>query len=223
MATQAKEVVERKAVLKEGELLKKSSVLKKWRARFVVLSQEMLCIFRKEEDESKGRTALDRIFVMDITSLDNYESKKMKNCFIVLADGRSHIFSCPSDGDRRMWKRMIKLAQDSERKDEANNPVRIKSIKLSAGLKRIRIRRKKGQGLGCTIKNVGGVIFVNRILEDGPVSTTGVLRPGKFIIISFLSENFNTKLSILKYIFISFRSRLLLMPCLDLNSIRLVY
>lgn len=166
-------------ILKEGELFKKSSVLKKWRARFVVLNREMLCIFRKEEDESNGRTAQNRIFVMDITLLDDYDSKKMKNCFIVLADGRSHIFSCPSDTDRSMWKRMIEVAQESERREEANNPVRIKSIKLTGALKRLMIHRKKGQGLGCTIKNVGGVIFVNRILEEGPVSKTGVLRPGK--------------------------------------------
>ena len=180
MAAKEKETKERKAILKEGELFKKSSVLKKWRARFLVLSQEMLCVFKKEEDESKGRTAQDRIFVVDITSLENYESKKKKNCFLVLADGRSHVFSCPSDVDRDLWIRMIKLAQEGERKEEASNPVRMKSIKLTAGLKRLTIHRRKGQGLGCTIKNVGGVIFVNRILEEGPVSTSGVLRPGKF-------------------------------------------
>lgn len=34
------------------------------------------------------------------------------------------------------------------------------------------------KGIGCTIKSAAGHIFVNRIIEDGPIAHTGVLRPG---------------------------------------------
>ncbi len=34
------------------------------------------------------------------------------------------------------------------------------------------------KGIGCTIKNAAGHILVNRIIEDGPIAITGVLRPG---------------------------------------------
>ncbi|KAK3697755.1 hypothetical protein QZH41_010312 [Actinostola sp. cb2023] len=51
-------------------------------------------------------------------------------------------------------------------------------MKLTGGLQRVTIERKKGSGLGCTIKSIGGIIFVNRILEHGTVSSSGALRPG---------------------------------------------
>ncbi len=35
------------------------------------------------------------------------------------------------------------------------------------------------KGIGCTIKNAAGHILVNRIIEDGPIALTGVLRPGE--------------------------------------------
>ena len=35
------------------------------------------------------------------------------------------------------------------------------------------------KGIGCTIKNAAGHILVHRIIEDGPIALTGVLRPGE--------------------------------------------
>ena len=35
------------------------------------------------------------------------------------------------------------------------------------------------KGIGCTIKSAGGHIFVNSIVEGGPIFFTGVLRPGE--------------------------------------------
>ena len=34
------------------------------------------------------------------------------------------------------------------------------------------------KGIGCTIKSAAGHVLVNRIIEDGPIAQTGVLRPG---------------------------------------------
>ena len=36
------------------------------------------------------------------------------------------------------------------------------------------------KGIGCTVKNAAGHIFVNKIIEDGPISETGILRPGQY-------------------------------------------
>ena len=49
---------------------------------------------------------------------------------------------------------------------------------ISLGIKRITLFKDPTKGIGCTIKNAAGHIFVNRILEDGPIAETGVLRPG---------------------------------------------
>ncbi len=49
---------------------------------------------------------------------------------------------------------------------------------LAPGLKRITLVKDPDKGIGCTIKNAAGHILVNRILEDGPIAITGVLRPG---------------------------------------------
>lgn len=120
---------------------------------------------------------------MDIESIEKFESKKKKHCFNLIVEGKPFFsFSCSSELDREMWMRSVQTAKENELNEEENDPVRRKSTKLTGGLKRITIQREKGQGLGCTIKNVGGVILVNRILEDGPVSTSGILRPGDQIL-----------------------------------------
>ena len=183
MAEQA-DMKSRRRVIKEGFLQKKTSLLKQWRSRFVVLNRQLLCIFKKEDDEKRGRTADGRIFLMDIEKIDKFETKKRKHCFNLIVEGKPFFsFSCSSEIDRTTWVLAIQAAKENELKAEETDPVRRKSTKLTGGLKRITIPREKGQGLGCTIKNVGGVIFVNRILEDGPVSTSGILRPG--IVCSF--------------------------------------
>lgn len=46
------------------------------------------------------------------------------------------------------------------------------------GVKRVTLVKDQDKGIGCTIKNAAGHILVNRIIEDGPIAQTGVLRPG---------------------------------------------
>ena len=168
-----------KQVMKEGIVQKKSSLLKQWRHRFLVLNPETLCVFKKEEDNKKGRTAKERIFLMDITSLEKTSTKKKKFCLTLIADGRRYVFNCASEIDRELWIRATKNAQNEHQHLEENDPIRRKSMKLTGGLQRVTIERKKGSGLGCTIKSIGGIIFVNRILEHGTVSSSGALRPGE--------------------------------------------
>ena len=47
------------------------------------------------------------------------------------------------------------------------------------GLRRVTLIKDPQKGIGCTIKNAAGHIVVYRILEDGPIAETGILRPGK--------------------------------------------
>ena len=47
------------------------------------------------------------------------------------------------------------------------------------GLKRVTLIKDPTKGIGCTIKAAAGHILVNRIIEDGPIAHTGVLRPGR--------------------------------------------
>ena len=47
------------------------------------------------------------------------------------------------------------------------------------GLKRVTLTKDAVKGIGCTIKSAAGHIFVNAIIEDGPIAFTGVLRPGE--------------------------------------------
>ncbi len=53
---------------------------------------------------------------------------------------------------------------------------------VATGLKRVTVMKDPVKGIGCTIKNAAGHIFVNRIIEDGPIAHTGVLRPGLCIV-----------------------------------------
>lgn len=177
----------RKHILNEGELRKKGGIFKRWRPRFVVLNEEALSIFNRKDDESKGRAPKHSLPVTDISSIENHESKKRLHCFHFNVENRSYIFCCPTELARDLWVRMIREAKEKRKEPQEQTASTSSSIptvtskQLNPGLKEIRIERQKGQGLGCTIKSVGGVISVNRILEDGPVSTTGVLRPGEFL------------------------------------------
>ena len=49
---------------------------------------------------------------------------------------------------------------------------------IPAGLKRVTLMKDPVKGIGCTIKSAAGHVLVNRIIEDGPIAKTGVLRPG---------------------------------------------
>lgn len=49
---------------------------------------------------------------------------------------------------------------------------------IHTGIKRVTLVKDPHKGIGCTIKNAAGHIFVHRIIEDGPIAETGILRPG---------------------------------------------
>ncbi len=49
---------------------------------------------------------------------------------------------------------------------------------LYVGLKRVSLTKDPLKGIGCTIKSAAGHVFVNAIVEDGPIAFTGALRPG---------------------------------------------
>ena len=52
-------------------------------------------------------------------------------------------------------------------------------IILYIGLRRVTLIKDPQKGIGCTIKNAADHIVVYRILEDGPIAETGILRPDK--------------------------------------------
>ena len=200
MAKAEEHTTTKKHILNEGELRKKGGFFRKWQPRFVVLNEEMLMIFKRKDDESKGKPAKLSVPLTEIFSIENHESKKKSHCFRFSVESRNYIFCCPTELARDLWVRMIKEAKQrlNEPKEHtvstssSNNPT-VTINQLNPGLKEVRIERQKGQGLGCTIKSVGGVISVNRILEDGPVSTTGVLRPGEFLLLKVKCDMYKLK------------------------------
>ena len=90
--------------------------------------------------------------------------------------------SCATYQEREDWFKRLWNAQEKQQHQETEDPIRTKSTKLGKDFKRVTIKRDPKYGIGCTIKNVGGAIYVSRIIPDGPVATTGVLRPGDQII-----------------------------------------
>ena len=167
-------------ILKEGFVEKKSTVLKKWRRRYFKLNGEVLCIF-KNEDQTNATQPIARIFLADVMSVGNYFSKAKgrDNSFILDTKcGKTHIMSCPTKQERDAWIMVVNFAKDDFFKEEASDPVRRKSIKLKGDLKRVKLFKDPTKGIGVRIKCVNGCVFVTRIVEEGPVAETGVLRPG---------------------------------------------
>ena len=190
--------------LNEGELRKKGGFFKRWRSRFVMLNEEMLVIYERKDDESKGRPAKHSLYLENIFSIEKHKSKNRSYCFRFIVENKGYIFCCPTELARDLWVRLIREAKQRRNEPKEHTLASFPTVtinQLNPGLKQVRIERPKGQGLGCTIKTIGGVTCVGRILEDGPVSATGVLRPGKLFykqILNLQIKCYESPISLLK-------------------------
>lgn len=167
-------------VLKEGFVEKKSRVLKKWRKRYFKTNGEVLCFFKKEDHTNKARP-MGRIFVADVLAVGKHfsKAKSKDHCFSIhTKSGKKHIMNCESPEERDAWILIVNFAKDDFFKAEEEDPVRRRSVRLNGDLKRIKLFKDPTKGIGVRIKSVNGCVFVTRIVEDGPVAETGVLRPG---------------------------------------------
>ena len=170
---------------KEGFMEKKTGLLSMWKSRYFVLMHDVLCYFKKEE-EKESMTPTGRIFFNDIVSIEKIGKKGRPYCIFITEEEKRHLMSCSSEEERVNWIESIKRGQEQHNKQEKFDPVRRKSAKIGKDFKRVTIQKDVGGGIGCTIKTVGGAIFVNRIIPDGPVAVSGVLRPGMIFLLNFL-------------------------------------
>lgn len=170
-------------LLKEGFLFKRGEIIKKWMKRYCVLNPQCLCYFKKQA-HSEEVEPLGRVFLDDIINIDNEVSTKKKPfCFALHTDNahkrKTIYFHASNEMDKLAWTDCIKNAKEKERRAERDDPFRKTLKKLTKGLKRIKLEKDPDKGIGCTIKNAAGVILVSRIIEDGPIAATGVLKPGE--------------------------------------------
>lgn len=163
---------------KEGFMEKKTGFISMWRNRYFVLMHDVLCYF-KNEDQKESMIHAGRVFFNDILSIERLVKKGRPFCFLIKEEDKKHLMSCSSEMERTEWIDAINKWKDHHSKQERFDPVRRKSARIGKDFKRVTIQKDGGGGIGCTIKNVGGGLFVNRIIPDGPVAISGVLRPGK--------------------------------------------
>ena len=170
-------------LLKEGALEKNSGLFRRWRSRYFVLYENALLYFVKEEQKQSTKPRR-QILLSDISSVERSEKKKKPFCIVVDTIGKKYLLNCGSYNEREEW--IIKIldgkAKTTEQSTDSDKPVRRVVTGITKDFKRITIKKDPQYGIGCTIKNVGGAIFVSRIIADGPVATSGVLRPGDQII-----------------------------------------
>jgi len=165
-------------VLKEGFLMKRVSMLKLWKSRYFVLLEDLICYFLKEE-QKETLLPTGRIFFSDIKTVDRVAKKSHPFSLTIQTQHKKHLMSCTSYEDREHWVNTLWEATESHKNKEQNDPIRRQSTRLGNDFKRITIKKDPKHGIGCTIKNVAGAIFVSRIIPDGPIATSGVLRPGE--------------------------------------------
>lgn len=188
-------------VVKEGFLNKKGGILKGWSRRYFMLNKQSLVYFRKEQEVSADDAKSDlrpmgRIFLSDIVSIGATKEGKHRKEFLFTLHTKKRVICLQafSGAEQGRWVAAIRGALESEGEAEKRDPFRRTLRRLapgesilpssgvvisySTGLKRVTLMKDPVKGIGCTIKSAAGHIFVNRVIEDGPIALTGVLRPG---------------------------------------------
>ena len=99
-----------RGVLKQGYLLKKSEVFKKWKLRYFVLSKECLCYYRTEQ-ESKENAPKELIFFNDMSLyIVELPDKQTKYCIRIVKKSvsqkiasRTYLLCSFSEEERSEW------------------------------------------------------------------------------------------------------------------------
>lgn len=101
-------------ILKQGYLLKKSDLLKKWNLRYFVLSKECLCYYQSEQ-ESSEEAPKELIFFNDLSLyIDDLPEKHTKYCLKIVKKSlsnklapRTYTLCCFSEQERNEWLAQI--------------------------------------------------------------------------------------------------------------------
>lgn len=194
-------------IVKEGYLNRRGGIIKSWSRRYFVLNKQSLVYFRREQDINgqslkSGLSPQGRIFLSDIINIEKEGLESRKTfVFALKTKKRVVLLQAFSDVERDDWVSAIQTTLESEGEAERKDPFRrtlrclapgesilttscnsfICAYNHVVGLKRVTLVKDPEKGIGCTIKSAGGHIFVNRIVEDGPIAHTGVLKPGTCI------------------------------------------
>jgi hypothetical protein len=178
-------------VLKEEYLDKYAGRLfKTWHKRYFVLSPQSLCYFKINEDsptvtasaDRKRKDPRGRVFLATITEISLRPTKRKQFAFLIRTGmGQKLLLAASSEEQMSEWIESIKKARADEEKEEKTSKFRQSLRRLKNDLKRVSLV-KEGGSIGCTIKIAGGPVLVNRILEEGPIAQTGVLKPGDQIL-----------------------------------------
>ena len=177
-------------ILKEEYLDKYAGrFIKTWHKRYFVLAPQSLCYFKVNEDSPTATAAADkkpkdprgRLFLATITEISLCPSKKREFAFIIRTGMKQKLLLAASSEQQMCeWIDIIKSTREREETEEKTCKFRQSLRRLKADLKRVSLV-KEGGSIGCTIKIAGGPVLVNRILPDGPIAQTGVLKPGGII------------------------------------------
>lgn len=177
-------------VLKEAYLDKYAGrFFKTWHKRYFVLSPQSLCYFKVNEDSPTATAAADRrpkdprgrLFLATITEISLCSNKRRQFAFLIRTGSRQKLLvAASSEKERSEWIETITKAREEEETEEKTSKFRQSLRRLKPDLKRVSLV-KEGGSIGCTIKVAGGPVLVNRVLPDGPIAQTGVLKPGNCV------------------------------------------
>jgi hypothetical protein len=96
-------------IQKQGFLWKESKVLKHWRRRWIVLTREHLCSFKKPEDKegSVYRNPTESIRLRDCVSVQRADVSGTEHGFSVITLDRTFFFSASSEREKQDWMNAI--------------------------------------------------------------------------------------------------------------------
>ena len=121
-------------MVKEGFLSKKRGIFKSWNRKYFILNKQSLVYFKKEQDGGSPLTPQGRLFLSDITNIDQaVMDMKKQHVFALHTKKRVVLLSASSAAEKDSWLAAIEGALKSEGEAERKDPFRRTLRRLAPG------------------------------------------------------------------------------------------
>lgn len=174
---------------KEGLLSIRSRNLigvRSWQKRHFVLLDDALLVYTRGK-LSSTKLPVKELFLTDVDQIERAENKNQPFSILISTEERRYKLACCTYEDREDWITVLWKVREEHKKLELDPVIRrstvySRSARARKHYKKVVVKKDPESGIGCSIKNVAGMVYVSKIIPGGPLSECGSIKPGDQII-----------------------------------------